>query len=167
MKTKHIIKILDRVNFAELSKEELATIQIHNNQCDECRQATAAARISSNLLKNAATTNSSAMPSAFFQAKVLNAWREAQQKKTPIAALVRWWQASAALVFSMLLLVSGLILFTLTAQSETSAVNQKSALEYNLYSTDSVILDQKMPGNLTTEQAFEIIDDYKLIQKRK
>jgi predicted anti-sigma-YlaC factor YlaD len=167
MNTKHITKILDRANYTELSDEELANIRIHTQKCPKCLQASLAAQISSNLLRSVEVTNAPPVPSPFFQAKVLNAWRETQQIKKPIAAFRRWWQASAALVFSMLLVVGGLVLYTLAARMETSAINQKSPSEYSLYSTESVILNQKTPKDLTTEQAFEIIDDSKLAQKRK
>jgi predicted anti-sigma-YlaC factor YlaD len=149
-----------------LSQEDLATIRIHTQECPKCLQASLAAHLFSNLLRSVETSNPP-LPSSFFQAKVLNAWREASQIKKPIAAFRRWWQASAALVFSMLLIVGGLVLFTLAARMETSAINQKPSSEYSLYTTDSVILNQKTPKDLTTEQAFEIIDDSKLTKNRK
>lgn len=165
MKSKHITQILDQQKFSDLSEEALANIQNHNLDCSECLQAFKAAQLSSVLLQSNTEVINAASP--YFQAKVLNAWREKQNLRKPVAAFIRWWQASAALVLTMLMLVISLILFTVVAQTENSVAVQKKISEYNLYSTDSVILNQKPPKNLTTEQAFEILESTRLTQNRK
>ena len=164
MKSNHIIRILDQQKFSELSAEALTIIENHNIDCAECLQAFTAAQISSVLLKSTSEINN---VSPYFQAKVLNVWQEKQNSNKSVAALIRWWQASAALVLSMLLIVIILILFTVVAQTDNSVAVQKITSEYNLYSTDSIILNQKPPKYLTAEQAFEILDGTKLPQKRK
>lgn len=154
MKDRHILEILDRANFAELNGDELKTVRTHSATCADCRQAFEAARISSVLL-NARAGVPPVEPSAFFQSKVLNAiQREKQNLRKPIAAFWRWWQASYPLVCSMLFIVATLAALTLLApRSQTD----QAVSTYNLYSTDSVILNQRPPRSLTTEQALEVI----------
>jgi len=89
---------------------------------------------------------------------VINALRERANLRKPIAALRRWWQASAALVSLMLITIAGLIALTALAPSSSS---QAEISSFNLYSTDAVILNQNMTRDLTTEQIFEVIYDAK------
>ena len=153
MKDKHILEILDDKNFAELDGGELKTVQSHAAVCQDCRQALEAARISAALLTARAAVPAPE-PSAFFQAKVMQAIREKQNLRKPIAAFRRWWQASYALVCSMMFFVITLALLTILAPKPESA---QAASTYNLYSTDSVILNQNPPRSITTEQALEVI----------
>lgn len=162
MKTTHIIKILEQTDYSKLSVEDLIYIRNHTPDCQKCRQAVEAARITSALLKNTALSEAP-KPSPYFQSKVLNAWREKENNANP-PAFRRWWQASAALVFTMFLAVGGLILFTVLAQTNDRAANEKNSTGYNLYTADSIILNQKAPPDVTAEQAFEIIESSKLTQ---
>jgi hypothetical protein len=156
MKERHIIEILDAAGFAEIRGDELKTIQAHCAGCADCRRALEAARISSVLLNVRAQEELPAFePSPFFQSKVLHALqREKQNLRKPIAAFWRWWQASYALVCSMLFIVVTLALLTIFAPTSNA---DQAVSTYNLYSTDSVILNQNPPRNLTTEQALEVI----------
>jgi predicted anti-sigma-YlaC factor YlaD len=155
MKNRHILEILDRTNFAEIKDDELKSVQAHTAVCADCRQAFEAARISAALLNARAAASTVIEPTAFFQSKVLNALqREKQNLRKPIAAFWRWWQASYPLVCSMLFIVVTLAVLTLFAPK--SNVDQ-AVSTYNLYSTDSVILNQRPPRSLTTEQALEVI----------
>ncbi|MCA1625088.1 MAG: hypothetical protein LC768_01610 [Acidobacteria bacterium] len=160
MKSRHITEILDRAAFAELSKEDLTIVNLHAKDCAECRRAFKAAQISSVLLKTQAALEPVA-PNAFFQAKVINALRERQNLRKPIAAFKRWWQASAAMVFLMLLTLACLIAVTVLAPASDTDQAQAGAPNFNLYSADMVILDQKPPRDLTTEQVFEVIYETK------
>lgn len=153
MKERHILENLDRTRFAELDTDELKTIQAHCAGCANCRQAFDAARVSSVLL-NARVETAAPLPSAFFHAKVLNAIREKQNLRKPIAAFRRWWQASYPLVCSMLFIVLTFAVLTFIAPKSNT---DQAASTYNLYSTDSVILNQTQPRNITTEQALEVI----------
>jgi len=153
MKDRHILEILDEKNFAELSNDELTIFQAHSASCADCRQAFEAARISSALL-NVRARAEAVEPSAFFQSKVLTAIREKQNLRKPIAAFRRWWQASYALVCSMLFIVVTLAALTFLAPKSNA---DQAVSTYNLYSTDSVILNQNPPRNITTEQALEVI----------
>lgn len=156
MKEKHILEILDNKSFAELGKDELKNLQIHSAECADCNRAFEAARISSVLLGVRAESRSIA-PSPFFQAKVMNAIQlESQNLRNPIAALRRWWQASYPLVCSMLLVVIGFITLTFLAPT-SNADDAQAVTNYNLYTTESVILNQRSPRNLTDEQALEVI----------
>src|SRR5688572_4822827 len=102
MKSQHITEILDQRAFAELSADDLAAIEAHNAGCPPCLQSFKAAQVSSMMLKARAADAASAAPSAFFQAKVMNALREKQNLRSPIEAFRRWWQASAVPVFMMI-----------------------------------------------------------------
>lgn len=153
MMDRHILEILDETGFAGLKGDQLATVQAHCAGCGDCRQAFEAARISAVLL-NARSEVAPVAPSAFFQSKVLNAIREKQQLRRPIAAFRRWWQASYALVCSMMFFVITLALLTMLAPKPESA---QAASNGYLYTTDAVILNQNPPRNITTEQALEVI----------
>lgn len=165
MNDKHILEILDGKQFAEFSQNELKNIQTHSAECLSCRQAFVAARISSVLL-NVCAENPAIEPSPFFEAKVMNALKAKQNLRKPIAAFRRWWQASYPLVCSMLLIVFGFIALTFFAPS-SNADEAQAVTNYNLYSTDSVILNQKSPRNLTSEQALEVIYSTRNDPKRK
>jgi hypothetical protein len=154
MKDTHILEILDGKKFAELDGTELETIHAHSAGCADCRRGFEAARFSAGLLTVRAEIPA-LEPSAFFQSKVLNALqREKQNLRKPIAAFRRWWQASYALVCSMLFIVITLALLTVFAPKSNT---DQAVSTYNLYSTDSVILNQNPPRNITTEQALEVI----------
>lgn len=154
MKDRHILEILDQAGFNEIEGEELAAVQNHCAGCPDCRRAFEAARISAVLLNARAAAAPVVEPSAFFQSKVLNAIREKQQLRSPIAAFRRWWQASYALVCSMMFVVITLALLTIIAPKPESA---QAASNGYLYTTDAVILNQNPPRSITTEQALEVI----------
>ncbi len=153
MKETHILEILDGKGFAGLDGAELETVQAHAAVCTECRQAFEAVRVSAALLA-ARAEFPAAEPSAFFQSKVLAAIREKQNLRNPIEAFRRWWQVSYPLVCSMLFFVITLALLTVLAPKPEST---QAASTYNLYSTDSVILNQNPPRHITNEQALEVI----------
>lgn len=163
MKNRHIIKILDRKGIDALSGDDPAFIKTHIQDCRECRQAFQSARISSVFLKNFASAASPEI-NPFFREKVLNAWREKQNPRKPERMFYRWWQASAALIFMMLLIIGGLATFTfLTADTDSPAINadNSEAADSDLYSADLIILNQKNFKNLTAEQVFEVIENSK------
>lgn len=153
MKDRHILEILDEKRFAALGGDELKTVQVHCAVCAGCRQALEAARVSAALL-SAKAEMPALEPSAFFQSKVLNAWRERQNIRRPVAAFRRWWQASYPLVCSMLFIVIMLAVLTMLAPKSQT---EQAVSTYNLYSTDAVILNQNAPRSITTEQALEVI----------
>jgi predicted anti-sigma-YlaC factor YlaD len=157
MKSKHITEILDRASFAELSELDKSSVSVHVKDCASCRQAFEAARLSAILLESD-TAASSVAPSPFFQAKVMNAWRERQQMtRRPIQAFRRWWQASAAPVFVMLTIMIALVSLTFIAPQAGGEDSQPEISSFNLYTTDAVIMDRNPPRDLTTEQVFQVV----------
>ena len=163
MKSKHITEILNENRFADLNETDLAAVNFHIKDCPSCEKSFRAAKFSSSLLKTRASLESPA-PTPFFQAKVLNALRAKQNLQKPIEAFRRWWQASAAMVGFMVVTALCLVGASLIAPSASSEEAQ-TGTNFNLYSTDSVILNQKSPRDLTNEQVFQVIynprSDYK------
>lgn len=161
MKNSHITKIIDQNNFANLSAKDLVIINAHIVTCRGCEQAFQAAHLSLILLR-AQSNDNAPVPSPFFQARVLNALREKQNSIKAIGAFRRWWQASALMVGLMLMMVAGLAAITLRASlSNNFETPQAGISNFNLYSTDTVIFNQKLAPELTTEQVFQILDDTK------
>lgn len=154
MKVGHVIDLIDEGRLADLSEAQLVMIESHANECKDCLNAFAAARISSDLLRVRSEMEGPA-PSPFFQTKVMAALRERQAILNPIAAFRRWWQAAYPLVGSMLLLAVILAALTIIAPRE-DPTQAGSTSGYNLYTTDEMMLNQR-PRNLTTEQALEVI----------
>lgn len=162
MKDEHITKIIDETGFANLNVKDLALIKSHVANCSDCRKSFQAARISTILLRahsSEQTSENTHLPSTFFQARVLNALREKQNSIKAIGAFRCWWQASALMVGLMLMMVAGLAAMTLLAPFSSGSDVQAGMSGYNLYSTDTVILNQKIAPELTTEQVFQILDD--------
>lgn len=153
MMERHITEILDEKRLDALDGAELDTVEAHASHCADCRQALDAARVAGALLTARAAVPA-AEPSVFFQSKVLAAIREKQNLRKPIEAFRRWWQVAYPLVCSMLFFVITLALLTVLAPRPDGA---QAASTYNLYSTDSIILNQNPPRSLTDEQALEVI----------
>lgn len=162
MKRQHITEILDEKRFSELTETDLALINSHTAECSECEKSFQAARISAVLLRS--RTAESFAPSAFFQSKVLNALRENQAVQKPFLAFRRWWQASYSLVCAMFLVALTLIALTIFAPSNNV---QAEVSNFNLYSTDNVIINQKGSRDLTSEQTLELIYNERRDLKRK
>ena len=152
MKDEHILDLLDN----DLNEAESALVTAHAANCESCRQALQAAKISSALFRTAQNFE----PSPFFQAKVLKTLREKKTLRKPIAAFWRWWQASATLVAVMIMMVVSLIALTIFAP-ETSANDTAIGANDNPYSAEEILLNQKSRNNLTTEQTLEIIYETK------
>jgi anti-sigma factor RsiW len=167
MKSKHITEILDRKGFSGLNNSELTLVSSHTTECPECKRALQAAQISAVLLKVRAESEAFT-PSPFFQAKVMNAWRERTEKmRQPIFAFRRWWQASYGLVFSMCLIVFTLVGLTIFAPLPNANDVQAEMSNYSLYSTENIILNQKTSRDLTPEQTLEVIYNERTDLKRK
>jgi hypothetical protein len=155
MKDRHITDILDGKRFAELSAEETALVAAHASGCADCERAVAAARLSSLMFKLQAGAPGPE-PSVFFQAKVMNALRAKHNRRKPMAALRRWWQASYAMVCVMLATVAALIGLTALAPA-TGADETQAVVPNNLYTTDAVIMNQRSPREMSDEQVFRVI----------
>ncbi len=166
MKSRHITEILDRAAFVELSEGDLATIEAHTADCRQCRKSFEAAKFSGRLLSARAASVAHAAPSPFFQAKVLNAFRQRQNLRSPIAAFRRWWQASAMPVFLMLITVGVLISLTLFAPQSISDDSEIEISSFNPDSSDAVMFDRNQPRDLTNEQVFQAIYDARSDSKK-
>ena len=155
MKNEHILEILDEKAFSNFDEAEMSFIKAHAARCASCFQAFEAARISAVLLKTHAAEIFE--PSPFFQTRVMANLREKQAKINPFAALGRLWKASASLVVLMMAMVVGLIALTIFAPNfNTSSGAQASS--FDNYSTDMVIMNERLPGREpTNEQVFQII----------
>jgi len=157
MKKRHITEFLDEIGFKDLSADQMAEINSHVPNCDECKKAFQSAQLASFILKENSNMQTPVPP--FFQAKVLNAWREKQIVQKPLAVFWRWWQASATLVLLMFVTVIGLMTATFFGSRSETAANRADDSKVTLYSTETVILNQRTVRNLTTEQVFEVLDD--------
>ena len=167
MKDGHITQILDERALADLSAEENRRLEAHAGDCAPCAKALQAARLAALMLNLDAVRRESVEPSAFFQAKVMNAVRARRQElKKPIAAFRRWWQASFAPVCLMLLTVVGLIALSLFAP-KTSDDEATAVVPNNLYTTDAVIMNQSNRRELTNEQVFRVIYNPRYEPNRK
>ncbi|HEX9960002.1 MAG TPA: hypothetical protein VGB00_03665 [Pyrinomonadaceae bacterium] len=155
MKNEHILDILDEKAFGDFDEAERSFIKAHAAQCADCFQAFEAARISSVLMKTRAAA--SFEPSPFFQTRVLANLREKQAKINPFAAIGRLWKASASLVVMMMTMVVALIALTILAP-KFNVVSGAQVSSFDNYSTDMVIMNERLPGREpTNEQVFQII----------
>lgn len=155
MKNEHILDILDEKAFTDFEEAELSFIKAHAAQCADCFQAFEAARISSVLMKTHAAE--SFEPSPFFQTRVMANLREKQAKINPFAAIGRLWKASASLVVMMMTMVVALIALTIFAP-KLNTVSGAQVSSFDNYSTDMVIMNERLPGREpTNEQVFQII----------
>ncbi|HEX8370847.1 MAG TPA: hypothetical protein VF604_20040 [Pyrinomonadaceae bacterium] len=155
MKNEHILDILDEKALNDFDEAEMSFIKAHAARCVNCFQAFEAARISSVLLKTHAAETFE--PSPFFQTRVMANLREKQVKINPFAAIGRLWKASASLVVMMMTIVVALIALTVFAP-EFNTVSGAQVSSFDNYSTDMVIMNERLPGREpTNEQVFQII----------
>ena len=150
MKEEHILDILDKQRFDELSNAERGVIESHTAECSNCLVAYQSAQISSLLLKTSVAQNFE--PSPFFTKRILANLSAKKTAKTPFLALGRLWRASGSLVALMITTVLVLIITTIFAPN----YNKVSAGEVD--SAEIVILDEKLPArDLNNDQLFQEI----------
>lgn len=156
MKDEHISDILDEKPFADLSAKDFEIIDAHVFDCADCRRRYSAAKISSALL--CANARETFAPPPFFAARVLANLREKQTSVNPLAAVGRMWNASKALVAAMTAAVALLIMLTVFAPDIKQVSAASDADAFNSYSTEMVILNEKIPTKEpTSEQIFQIV----------
>ena len=151
MKSKHITKILDETRFKDLSPVQISEINAHAEECAECGSAFQAARLSSVLFTN--RTPEIFEPPPFFETKVLAALREKQALAKPIAAFWRWWHASSAVVFPILLVVITLMALTIFAPQQPV----QATLADDFAPEQIIFQGNDFNQTLTTAQALQII----------
>jgi predicted anti-sigma-YlaC factor YlaD len=101
MKYQHIRRLLENKPPGHLDDRELAAIETHIRDCEECRRAYQAARLSAQLLSERAAEVIE--PSPFFATRVMAALRE--QQSVYSSSFRRFWQAAQSLVLGMVALV--------------------------------------------------------------
>jgi len=136
MKEKHIIEILDNGSITSLTEIELNEVRDHARECESCRGAYEAARLSTLVLRSRA--QSTIEPSPFFQTRVLAALRE-QQAVESVPAMLRLWSSARALVSSMAVTTAALAVLSFVFPAPAPEPEQTAA---SVFSADSVIMDQ-------------------------
>lgn len=135
MKQKHIIEILDNGSITSLTEIELNEVRDHARECESCRGAYEAARLSMLVLRS--RVQSTIEPSPFFQTRVLAALRE-QQAVESVPAMLRLWKSARALVSSMAVTTAALAALSFLYPAPTPEPEQT----VSVFSADAVIMDQ-------------------------
>lgn len=153
MKEKHIIEVLDSGSILSLSEIELNEVREHARECESCRGAYEAARVSTLVLRSRAA--STIEPSPFFQTRVLAALRE-QQAVESVPAMLRLWRSARALVSSMAVTTAALAVLSFFIAAPDTGVPEQTA---SVFSADSVIMDQGGDEQMSYEQMLSTIYD--------
>lgn len=149
MQEEHILDILDKQRFDELSNAEKSLIENHTAECSNCQIAYRSAQISSVLLKTSVLQNFE--PSPFFTKRILANLQEKEIVKTPFFAISRLWRASGSLIALMIMAVLVLVATTLFAPNGSVSAGESDSAEI-------VILEGKSPiRELNNEQLFHEI----------
>lgn len=154
--SKHIIDILENSRFKDLSKEELTMIESHAKSCADCSRAYQAAKVSLIMLETRAEEVFE--PSPFFQAKVMNAWK--QQQNVPVVnKFWQMWQDAKLLISGLAAAV--LLLAVLTFLAPMLAGNSELlTTNDDYYSAGAVFFNQpESTEDLTEAEAFSQIYD--------
>ena len=148
MKNKHIIDLIQESRIKDLSDADRAFVEAHIEQCPGCSMEYEAAKISSVLLENRAAQTLE--PSPFFEARVMNAWRERQSALKPVGD--RLWQAwsDTKLLFSGLATSVAVLLVLTFAGPEISDDASVQASIDEPFSAESILFTQpEAAGDLT------------------
>jgi predicted anti-sigma-YlaC factor YlaD len=150
MREQHIVEILDNAPFGSFNENELSAMREHCAECGDCRNAFAAARISSAAIKF--ESEQAFEPSPFFQTKVIAALREQRGETKTLWDFWRLWQASGSLVTMMIALVAMLMFAVVLAPShQTMAAGDQA---------EAVILEQDaIAKDMTNDQVFQALYD--------
>ena len=152
MKEKHIIEVLDSGSIMSLSEIELNEVRDHARECESCRGAYEAARVSMLVLRSRA--QSTIEPSPFFQTRVLAALRE-QQAVESVPAMLRLWRSSRALVSSMAVTTAALAVLSFFITAPTAPAPEQTTA--SVFSADSVIMGQGSEDQMSYEQVLSTI----------
>lgn len=155
MNDMHITHILDERPLVALSETDLASIRAHTGHCVECARAFEAAQLSELLMRERAAETAADTLNAnpFFQTRVLAAWRE-QQTTVGGWNLRRLWNATGAVVSSMVVTTAALAVLTFIVPAEEPTPVQTVAVASA--SAESVMFDQS-EEEMTNEQALSAI----------
>lgn len=151
MKEKHIIEVLDNGSILSLSETELNEVRDHTRECESCRGAYEAARVSMLVLRS--RVQSTIEPSPFFQTRVLAALRE-QQAVESVPAILRLWRSSRALVSSMAMTTAALAVLSFFIAAPPAGAPEQTV---SVFSADSVIMGQGSDDQMSYEQVLSTI----------
>ena len=152
MKREHIIEILENSPLPGLSESDLAWVNSHIKECEACDEAYRAARLSSLILAERAS--SVIEPSPFFQTRVMAAWKEKQALEN-VPAWSRLWKASRALVSSMALTTAALAVLSFFAPTipVTGPANETASA----YSAEAVLMGPQNDDQMSYEQVLSTL----------
>ncbi|HLA96655.1 MAG TPA: zf-HC2 domain-containing protein [Pyrinomonadaceae bacterium] len=148
MKDKHIGDLIQENRIKDLSDADTTFVEAHMKQCPRCRMEFEAARIASVLLESRAAQTLE--PSPFFEARVMNAWRERQAALMPLAdRLWQAWNDTKLLVSGLATSLAVLLVLTFAGPGiRNDALLQASADDP--YSAESILFaHQEVAGDLT------------------
>ena len=142
MKESHIITIIEQRCVGLLCEAEIAEIEIHVADCDDCHRAYRAAQVSNRLVRARAAETIEASP--FFNTRVMAALRE-RELSPELPALLRMWKAAGSLVSAMAAVVVILIALTIFGTG-TGADPQlqptEMAVSQSIFSPEYVVFEQ-------------------------
>ena len=152
MSDTHITHILDEEPLTAFSESELGSIRAHITDCAECAQAFKATQLAELLIKERASETAADAVNAnpFFQTRVLAAWREQRESSWSFGRL---WNATGALVSSMVVTTAALAALTFIVPAEESTTAPTAVAST---SAESVMFDQA-DDDVTNEQALNAI----------
>ena len=152
MKEKHILEVLDNGSISSLSEIELNEVRDHARECESCRGAYEAARVSMLVIRSRAA--STIEPSPFFQTRVMAALRE-QQAVESVPAILRLWNSSRALVSSMAVTTAALAVLSFVLPAPVTMSVETASVD----AAESVIFDQVSDEQLSYAQGLSEIYD--------
>jgi hypothetical protein len=149
MKDKHIIDLIQQSKIKNLSEAETMFVAAHIKQCPSCRMEFEAAKISSVLLESRAAQTLE--PSPFFEARVMNAWRERQASLRPVAdRLWQAWNDTKLLVSGLATSVVLLLVLTFSGPGIPNDDASLQAATVDPFSAESILFaQQEVAGDLT------------------
>lgn len=150
MRDEHIIERLDAGPLAQMSQSDREAIERHIAVCDGCRREYSVARLTEDLVR--AHTSEAVEPPAFFQTRVLAAWRE--RRVTDLWSFARLWRTAGGLVSSMAATVAVLVALTFVLPGAATPTGQADpSLTQASYSAEDVIFEGDGFGAVSDGQA--------------
>ncbi len=155
MRDEHVIDLLDESRFAGLGDDERTRVETHAGECEPCRRAYDAFRLSVELL--GARAAETVEPSPFFQTRVMAAIRE-RRAASERNSFARMWRAAGALVSAMTAAV--VLLAGATILNHRSSGTSIASGAEAIYSREWDELQSTDPASdISDDQLFEVIYD--------
>jgi predicted anti-sigma-YlaC factor YlaD len=144
MRDEHIIRLLEEQPTRRWCHDELAAIEAHAADCEDCRRAYQAARLAESLIMARAAHDHEVSP--FFKARVMAAIKERHLSPEPPAWL-RLWRAAGALLLMMATVMMILIGLTIFNYPPVSPPAPQAITSQNSDSLDDVVLGADDAGD--------------------